>query len=399
MRLITDGVVEREGIPGLARRLGYSERHLVRLLHAELGASPLALARAHRAHTARMLLVATDMLVADVAFSAGFSSVRQFNDTIREVFGMTPSELRSRRKHSEVVEPGRIELWLPYRAPFDPSGVFTWMRDRALDGMEIVADTAFERTLALPGGATWLRVSLADGDRLKLEVQLTALSDLPTVVARARRLFDLDADPSAIDTALSAHPEFAPRVAAIPGIRVPGTADPHEMLIRAMVGQQISVAAARTHLTRLVDELGETTEVAPGEPRKLFPTMAAIAAEGGNVLRGPAARIRAITEAAGAIAEGALELTAGDDSQDQRGRLLALRGVGPWTADYVRMRVVGDPDIFLPGDVAVRTGAARIGLPDTATELDAWITRTAPWRSYATAHLWRAVAAEPEGKS
>lgn len=390
MRLIADGVVEREGVSGLAARLGYSSRHLTRLLAAELGAGPLALARAHRAHTARMLLIGTDLPAADVAFSAGFASVRQFNDTVREVFGMTPTELRARRRADHARTPTGIDLALPYREPFDPAGLFGWMAVRALPGVEEGDGASFSRTLRLPHGPAWFRLS-HDGAKLRLEARLESLADLSTLVARARRLFDLDADPLAIDEALSRHPELAEHVAQNPGIRLPGTADPHELLIRAMVGQQISVAAARTHLTRLAEALGERIELG-GEPRLLFPTMAAIAEHGADVLRGPAARIRAITGAAAALASGDLTLTTGDDGAAQRAALLAMPGIGAWTADYVRMRVIGDPDIVLTGDVALRAGAARAGIPAEPRELAAWAVRTAPWRSYLSMHLWRLAA-------
>ncbi|GAB3285299.1 AlkA N-terminal domain-containing protein [Microbacterium lacusdiani] len=396
MRLIADGVVEREGVSGLAGRLGYSSRHLTRLLAAELGAGPLALARAHRAHTARLLLVGTDLPAADVAFSAGFASVRQFNDTVREVFGMTPTELRARRRGAAVDAPTGIDLALPYREPFDPTGLFAWMSVRALPGVEEGDEASFARTLRLPHGAAWFRLSHRGG-RLRLEAKLESLADLSTLVSRARRLFDLDADPLAIDEALRHHPELAPHVADSPGIRLPGTADPHELLIRAMVGQQISVAAARTHLTRLAEALGERIELA-GEQRLLFPTMAAIAERGPEVLRGPAARIRAITGAAAALASGDLALTTGDDAVAQRAALMALPGVGAWTADYVRMRVTGDPDVVLTGDVALRAGAARAGIPAEPRALAAWAARTAPWRSYLSMHLWR-LAAGPAGSA
>ncbi|WP_456283705.1 AlkA N-terminal domain-containing protein [Microbacterium sp. JZ101] len=391
MRLIADGVVEREGVTGLAGRLGYSSRHLSRLLADELGAGPLALARAQRAHTARLLLVGTDLPAADVAFSAGFASVRQFNETVREVFGLTPTELRATRR-GRTASAG-ISLALPVREPFDHAGLFAWMSVRALPGVEAGDEASFARTVRLPAGAGWFRLRL-DG-RLRLDAQLQSLADLATLVARVRRLFDLDADPLAIDAALGAHPELAGLVAATPGIRLPGAADPHEMLIRAMVGQQISVSAARTHLTRLVEALGEDVEIA-GERRRLFPRMATIAERGADVLRGPAARIRAITEAAAALASGGLALSAGDDAHAQRERLLALRGVGEWTADYVRMRVLADSDIILPGDVALRAGAAAAGLPAAPRELVAWAARVAPWRSYLSMHLWRAaLAAQP----
>lgn len=390
MRLIASGVVEREGVPGLAARLGYSSRHLTRLLTTELGAGPLALARAHRAHTARMLLVGTDMPIADVAFAAGFQSIRQCNDTIREVFGLTPGELRARRRQSAEAVPGAIDLVLPYRGPLDAAGVFAWMAARAVAGVEHAGPRSFSRHLRMPGGPAWFEVRQDEGERLRLRARVSRLGDLAPLVSTARRIFDLDADPLAIDDALAAHPQLAPLVARTPGIRVPGAADPHEMLIRAMIGQQITVVAARTALTALTEALGERTP-----DGLLFPTMAAIAAHGGEVLRGPAARIRAITGAAAALADGSLTLTVGDDGTEQRAALLAMPGIGPWTADYVRMRVLGDPDILLPGDVALRAGAAAAGLPGDPRGLTAWAERTAPWRSYLSAHLWRAAPQRP----
>ncbi|MFJ6534231.1 DNA-3-methyladenine glycosylase 2 family protein [Microbacterium sp. NPDC091662] len=390
MRLIADGVVEREGVPGLAARLGYSSRHLTRLLTTELGAGPLALARAHRAHTARMLLVGTDMPISDVAFSAGFASIRQCNDTIREVFGLTPGELRARRRLPASAVPGAIDLVLPYRGPLDASGIFAWMAARAVPGIEETTSTSFSRHLRMPGGPAWFEVRQDDAARLHLRARVARLGDLAPLVSIVRRIFDLDADPQAIDEALSAHAELAPLVTRTPGIRVPGSADPHEMLIRAMVGQQITVVAARTALTALTEALGERTESG-----LLFPTMSAIAAHGAEVLRGPAARIRAITGAAAALADGSLRLTVGDDGAEQRAALLAMPGIGPWTADYVRMRVLGDPDVLLPGDVALRAGAAASGLPGEARPLTLWAERTAPWRSYLSAHLWRAAPVRP----
>lgn len=398
MRLIADGVVEREGVTGLAARLGYSSRHLTRLLATELGAGPLALARAHRAHNARMLLVGTDLPISDVAFSAGFASIRQCNDTIREVFGLTPTQVRARRRVSPLEVPGTIDLVLPHREPMDAAGIFAWMAARALSGVETTTQTSFARHLRMPGGPAWFEVRQDETARLRLRARVTHLSDLAPLVATARRIFDLDADPIAVDSALSSHPLLAPLVARIPGIRVPGAADPHEMLIRAMIGQQITVAAARTALTKLASALGETSMSEPvddsataTEPGLLFPTMTAIAEHGADVLRGPAARIRAITGAAAALADGSLTLTVGDDGPAQREALLAMPGIGPWTADYVRMRVLGDPDVFLPGDVAVRTGAAACGIPADAAPLAAWAEQIAPWRSYLSAHLWRAV--------
>ena len=225
MRLIADGVVEREGVPGLARRLGYSPRHLTRLLTAELGAGPLALSRAHRAQTARMLLVGTDLPAADVAFSAGFASVRQFNDTIREVFGLPPLELRARRRVAGGPASAGTGRDRPHAAAPRPARRARTVRldggargrGRRVGG----TDSSFARTLRLAGGPAWFELRLDEVGRVRLRVRLSHLGDLSTLVTRARRLFDLDADPIAVDEALAAHPELAPLVAAVPGIRVP----------------------------------------------------------------------------------------------------------------------------------------------------------------------------------
>jgi AraC family transcriptional regulator of adaptative response / DNA-3-methyladenine glycosylase II len=393
MRLIADGIVDREGVHALAAKLGYSSRHLTRLLTSELGAGPLALARSQRAHTARLLLTGTDLTVAEVAFSSGFGSIRQCNDTIRDIFGMTPTELRSRRRGTAPVV-GTIDLVLPAREPFDVRGVFQWMSDRAIPGMEVADGTSFARTIRLPGGPAWFEVreDRDKSNRVRLRARVTGLADLGPLVARVRRLFDLDADPNAIDAALSQHRELAPLVALTPGIRVPGAADPHEMLVRAMIGQQISVASARTVISTLVNTLGQELDAPHNEPRLLFPTMAMIAERGHEVLRRPAARINAITQTAGALADGSLTLSSADDGAEQRAALLARPGIGPWTGDYVRMRVLGDTDVFLPRDSAVRAGAGKAGLPAEPKALSEWAKSAAPWRSYLTAHLWRSAA-------
>lgn len=410
MRLIQDGVVEREGVSGLAARLGYSSRHLQRILVEELGAGALALARAQRAHTARMLLLGTALPMADVAFAAGFSSVRQFNESVREIYALTPSELRARRT-GEMDAGGTLSLVLPFREPFDADGVFRWLAARVVDGAERAhipdegdgAEHLFARTLRLPGGPALMRLRW-DGRTLRLDAQTQRLQDVPMLVSRARRLFDLDADPTTTDDALVSLAEragwhaLARLIRSFPGIRVPGTSDPEEMLVRAMVGQQISVAAARTHLSRLVDGIGDRVEML-GEPTltRLFPDAATIAAEGEGSLSGPARRIAAITGAAAEMAAGRLRVDVGGDAAELREQLLAQPGIGPWTADYVRMRVTGDPDIFLPGDVAVRTGASRAGLPVSSPRALELVAREfAPWRSSLTTHLWR-ISALPKG--
>jgi len=392
MRLIADGVVEREGVPGLASRLGYTPRHLNRLLSAELGAGPLALARAHRAQTARELLVSTELAVADIAFTSGFGSIRQFNATMAEVVDRTPAQLRSGGAHHRGGGSATIQLHLPVREPFDAAGIFAWLAARAVTGVETAGPDSYGRTLALPGGPASFDVRAEPG-QLRLIARLSRLEDVTPLLYRVRRLFDADADPVGIDAALAQVPELAPAVTTTPGIRLAGTVDPHEMLIRALVGQQISVAAARSQLNRLADALG-TRLAAPDESGRdrLFPTAAAIAEAGATVLVGPRRRIENIVAIAARLASGELDLGFADDPDEQRQRLLAQPGIGEWTADYVAMRVLGHPDILPVGDVAVRTGAKRLGLPDRPAALREWGRSVSPWRSYASLQLWHASA-------
>lgn len=297
---------------------------------------------------------------------------------------MPPASTGLGGEHGVVVD--RV---LAYDEPLDSAGLFAWMAARALPGVEAATATSFARLVRLDGGPAWLELRQDGSGLLRLRGRTSSPRDVPGLVATARRLFDLDADPRVVDDRLARHPELAERVRAVPGIRVPGAADPHEMLIRAMIGQQITVAAARTALAALADALGERVQGFDGVDR-LFPTMSAIAEHGHEVLRGPAARIRSISAAATALVEGSLVLTHDDERRAQRAALLAMPGIGPWTADYVGMRVLGDPDVTLPGDVAARAGAAALGIPSDPRGFAAWATRVAPWRSYLTAHLWRA---------
>ena len=402
MRLVLDGVVERDGVPGLARRVGYSERQLNRIMTAELGAGPKALSRAHRAQTARTLLTSSDLPIADVAFAAGFASVRQFNETVREVFAVTPTELRARRVLRAAAD-GALHVHLPARPPFDGQGLLDWHALHALPGLEQVdADpsgrvTSYGRLLDLPGGPARFTASVAvpdaagRGTGLDLRVVVTDLSDLPTLVARVRSLFDLDADPVAVDAVLGAVPALRDAVQRVPGIRLPGSVDPHEVLVRTLIGQQVSVAAARTAQSRLVDALGAPVPdgVLPGG--RLFPTADVVAERGSEVLRGPAARVDTILRVAAALADGSLVVDAGQSLDDLRAGLVAVKGIGPWTADYVALRVRHHPDLFLHSDLAVRNGAQELGLPAGARELSLWSEQVAPWRSYLTMHCWRPI--------
>ncbi|NOV95812.1 AlkA N-terminal domain-containing protein [Isoptericola halotolerans] len=406
MRLVADGVVDREGVEGLAGRLGYSPRHLHRVLRADLGAGPLTLARAHRAQTARTLLTSTDLPVADVAFAAGFGSIRQLNDTVREIFATTPTALRARRPagtpaahdpRRDDAAPVRLDLDLPVREPFDAVGTIAYLAARAVDGVESAtidgADATYARTLRLPHGpgAVQVRAGAAVGPgAVALHLELTSLQDVATAVARVRRLLDLDADPVAVDTALGADPVLAASVTATPGTRVPGTTDAHELVVRAIVGQQISVPAARTHLGRLATATG-TPYVSrlPGLTR-LFPTPEQVADDDGAHLALPARQRGTVTATARALADGALAVGVGADVATLRADLEARPGIGPWTSGYVALRVLGHPDTWLTGDVALRAGARTLGLPDTPRALAERAATWAPWRSYAARHVWRA---------
>ncbi|GDY29946.1 AlkA N-terminal domain-containing protein [Gandjariella thermophila] len=392
MRLIADGLVEREGVPGLARRLGYSERHLTRVLTQELGAGPLALARAHRAQAARVLVETTDLSFADIAFAAGFASVRQFNDTIREVYAANPSELRAaarRRADQPAPAAGRITLRLPYRPPLDAEGLLTFLAARAVPGVEEVADGGYARTLRLPHGAATARLIPRDG-HVQATLHLADQRDLGAAVARLRRLLDLDADPCAVDELLAADPALAGSVAATPGIRLPGSVDGAETVLRAVLGQQVSVAAARTAAAALVAALGDQLTTPDGGLTTLFPTPAAVAERGAEVLTGPVRRIRTVLEVSAALAQGGLQVHVGRTAEDLAAELETFPGIGPWTAQYVVMRVLGAPDVLLASDAAMRRGGTALGLPGDPHRLADRGRTWRPWRSYAGMHLWRA---------
>jgi AraC family transcriptional regulator of adaptative response / DNA-3-methyladenine glycosylase II len=381
LRLIGDGVIDREGVSGLATRLGYSERQVNRTLLAEVGAGPLALARAQRAQTARVLLETTDLPAADVAFASGFASVRQFNDTVRAVFATTPTALRSARRTQIAPEPGTITLRLPYRAPMDLTATLEFLGLRAIPGVEEYTGDTFTRVIRAPGGSARVTVSVADG-AVTCRVALTDQRDVVTVVSRVRRLLDLDSDPSAVDAHLGTDPGLGVLVAKRPGLRSPGAVDGFEMAVRAVVGQQISVTGARTLLGRIAAEHGQPTHAG----FTLFPSADEFAAIDPQSLPMPRSRARTLLTLAEACASGGLSLDPGADRDRERAALLALPGIGPWTADYVQMRTMSDPDVLLTTDLGVRKSAESHGIDLSGGRPD-W----APWRSYATHHLWAAL--------
>ncbi len=476
MGLIADGIVDREGVSGLAQRLAYSERHLTRQLTAELGAGPLALARAQRAQTARILIETTSLRLIDVAYAAGFASVRQFNDTIRAVYGRTPTELRqkahagrshnrgaasnshnrdaasngraarraiglhpSARPHGNQPSPSSssqpvptairdgtgaateeipLTVRLTYREPLDWGRLLSFLGTRALPGVEEVVGECYRRTLRLPHGHGVVALAPVGG-AIECRLRLADLRDLTAAVQRCRRLLDLDADPTAPAEHLAGDPLLAPLVQAAPGLRLPGAVDGAELAVRAVLGQQISVPAARTAAARLTQALGEPLPAPDGGLTHLFPSPAAIAAAAPEELPGgPARRRHTLQALSGLLAEGELAIDSGSDREELRARLLALPGVGPWTVEYIAMRALADPDAFLPTDLGVRHALAALGRPDPAlgggcspreaTRLaERWrplgggcspreairlAERWRPWRAYALQHLWGTLA-------
>jgi AraC family transcriptional regulator, regulatory protein of adaptative response / DNA-3-methyladenine glycosylase II len=388
MRLIADGVVDRDGVPGLAARLGYSARQIERQLLAELGAGPLALARAQRAQTARLLLDTTAMPMGEVAFASGFASIRAFNETVREVFALSPTELRAHvAKGRPPTATGTLALRLPFRRPLTPDNLFGHLAATAVPGVEEWRGGAYRRTLRLPHGAGI--VALRPGpDHIACRLWLTDWRDLAQAISRCRRMLDLDADPLAVDTLLSADPVLAPLVAKAPGRRVPGVVDGAEFAVRAVLGQQISTAAARTHAGRLVRAYGDPVADPAGGLTHLFPSPQALAGHDPAELAMPQTRRDTLGALVRALAAGDLDLDVGSDWQAARARLGALPGFGPWTVESIAMRALGDPDAFLPTDLGVRYAARELGLPSTPAALTARAAAWRPWRAYAVQYLW-----------
>ncbi|MBZ5737085.1 AlkA N-terminal domain-containing protein [Nocardioides mangrovi] len=395
MRLIADGVVDRDGVDGLAARVGYTARHLGRILTAELGAGPLALARARRAQTARVLIETTDLTYADIAFAAGFSSVRQFNDTIREVYASSPTELRGRRGGRPAT--GTVTMRLAVRTPYAGRALLDFLALRAVPGVEAAGEGWYARTLALPHGSGTVRLELPDvaepgGTAFATATfRLEDLRDTAAATERVRRLLDADCDPVAVADAFAGDPLVGPLVRRWPGLRVPGHVDGHEIAVRAVLGQQVSVAGARTVAGRLVAAHGRPLAPPVAQPEDglthLFPDAGTIATLEPEELPMPRSRGRALVGLCAALADGTIALDRGPDRDQVRSALLAIPGIGPWTADYVALRALGHPDVFLPTDIGIRDALRGLGRDpaDAARLAEAW----RPWRSYAQLYLWQ----------
>lgn len=394
MRLIADGTVEREGVDGLAARLGYSTRQLNRVVTGAFGAGPLALARARRSQTARVLIETSPLSFADIAFASGFASIRQFNDTVREVYAATPTELRGRRGSTGTT--GVLTTRIGVREPFAGAELHAFLALRAVPGIEAVGPGWYERSLALPHGPGVLRVELVDrpAGQVPCRLTLSDARDLAPALERTRRLLDADADPLAVDDQLSGDRALAPLVRRRPGLRVPGHVDGAEVAVRAVLGQQVSVVGARTLAARLVAALGDPLDLTGDhEVTHLFPAPGVLAEVDPEEIAMPRARGRALAALSGAIATGDVALDRSADRAATRTALLELPGIGPWTADYIALRALGDPDVFLPTDLGVRHAADRIGITDLAQRSEEW----RPWRSYALLHLW-SVLSDPDPK-
>ncbi len=404
MRLIGDGVVDREGVTGLASRLGYSVRQIQRELTAEVGAGPLALARAQRAQTARVLIETSPLRMSDVAFAAGFASIRAFNDTVQDVFALSPTALRvgairragkrSTRGAPNLSAPnlsaataGTLSLRLPFRKPFCPDNLFGHLAATAVPGVEEWREGAYRRTIRLTNGHAVVALKPTP-DHVACQISLTDQRDLASAISRCRWMLDLDSDPVAVDAVLSQDPLMAKLVAGSPGRRVPRTVDPAEFAVRAVLGQQVSTAAARTHAGRLVRAYGDPVPDPHGGLTHLFPTPQVLAAMDPADLAMPQSRRRTMMGLVEELAQGRLDLGLGADWREARARLNTLHGFGPWTVESIAMRSLGDPDAFLAGDLGIRLAAEQLGMPASPKTLTTHSHLWRPWRSYAVQYLW-----------
>jgi AraC family transcriptional regulator of adaptative response / DNA-3-methyladenine glycosylase II len=396
VQLILDGALDAPfsgGEAELGARLGASPRHLRRLFVEHLGATPDALARSRRAHFARRLLDDTEMPMSDVAFASGFGSIRQFNRTMAETFRATPRELRARRRAADrLVADGGLCIRLPFTPPFDGDAVLGYLSSRAIAGVEAVEAGAYRRTVEIDGDPGAIEVVPGGPDHLVLRAHLPHWEGLIHVVERARRIFGLDVEPAPANATLAHAPVVGPLVRARPGLRMAGTWSPFEIGVRAIVGQQVSVAGANTLMARLVERHGRAV---PGLSElglsRLFPAPSKLADAGLDGLGLTTARAAAIRAFAAAVADGKVPLDRSVPLDDLVETVAALRGLGPWTAQYLALRA-GEPDAFPAGDLGLRRAAERItGRPISARGLaelsDAW----RPWRAHAAVQLWSAL--------
>ena len=381
LRLIDEGALDTGGVESLGARLGMSGRHLRRLFLERLGATPKSVALTRRAHFARKLIEETGLSMGAVASAAGFGSVRRFNGVVKRTFRCAPGEFR---RGTGVVAAG-IDLRLPHHPPLDWDGLLEFLAARAIPGVEAVEWGRYRRTIRAGAAPGLLEVAAApDGRALLLRVAAPPGPGLDRIVRRVRRLFDLDADPLRIGEDLARDPLLAAAVRARPGLRVPGAWDGFETTVRAILGQQVSVRAATTRAGRLVAALGKPISSGRSGLTHLFPAAADLARADLSRLGLPGARRKCLAAVARAVASGSLHLDGAASLEDAVARLTALPGIGPWTAQYVAMRALGEPDAFPAGDLGLKR-ATGLGEAELLKRAEAW----RPWRAYAAIHLWR----------
>lgn len=384
LRLIADG--GPTGLDALAARLGVGPRHLRRLFRRHVGASPVAVLQTQRLLLAKQLITDSRLPLADVALAAGFGSVRRFNAVIRSTYRRPARDLR---RTTSPDAPG-LTLRLAYRPPYDWAGVLAFLGPRAIPGVESVDGGVYRRTVCLDGVHGVVEVRASGTAHLAAAITVDRLQALATVMSRLRQLLDLDADPAAIAAHLGRDPVLASRVARRPGLRVPGAWDAFELAVRAILGQQVSVAAATTLAGRLAAAHGDPLRVA-GAPSGLavvFPSPSALARADLTRIGLPRARAAAITSLAAAMARDPNLLRAADGLEATVRHLATLPGIGRWTAEYIAMRVLREPDAF-PGDDLGLLRAITPHLPNaSATRLIQRAERWRPWRAYAAMHLW-----------
>jgi len=390
VRLILDGALDGRTEHHLAARLFVSARHLRRSFHDHLGVTPDQLARSARAHFARRLLDDTDLAIADVAFASGFGSVRQFNRACLEVFRATPRELRARRRAADrLVADGGLALRLPFQHPLDWDRMLGYLRARAIAGVESVSGRTYRRTIAIDGDPGVIELSPDGPDHLVLRAHLPHWEGLIHVAQRARRIFNLDADVEAATLALDPDPIIGPLVRARPGIRAPGTWDPFDTGVRAIVGQQVSVAGAGTITARIVERHGVPVPgLQPFGLTHLFPAPSTLATADLGGLGLTSARSAAINAFARAVADRAVPLDRGSRLDQLVESITSIRGLGPWTAQYVALRA-GEPDAFPATDLGLRRSLSHAaGRPVASREAERVAEPWRPWRAHAAAHLW-----------
>lgn len=396
VHMIIDGALDRRSEEQLADSLGVSARHLRRLFVAHVGTTPDQLARSSRAHFARRLLDDTDLSVTEIAFASGFGSVRQLNRTCRELFRAAPLELRARRRRRDrLVADGGLLLRLPVRGPLDWDAMLAYFRARAIPGVERVGDGVYRRTVVIDGDPGVLELARGDGDALRFRAHLPHWEGLIHVVQRARRIFSLDAPVDQALDHLLRDPVIAPLVAQRPGLRVPGTWDPYETGVRAIVGQQVTVSGANTVIGRLVERFG--TPVPGLEALGLthtFPPPHVLAASDVSKLGMPGARAGAIRAFARAADRGELPLDRSATLEELVAAIGAIRGLGPWTAQYIALRL-GERDAFPADDLGLRRAIQRLE-PTRTGSLGALAEAWSPWRATAAIHLWHAQSAPEE---